>query len=160
MCVCVWCSRSQELSSSPSPQYQRNSTAQLSDATSLPRSRSSDEQQQQQRVTSSPAAAAASGDGVDQRLKRDDGKQSAFIYNNLLTTADMYRVAPKWRNFLYAFTLWDINQFTKSFDCQNLKKICNNAITKNLTTHQVLSLIHIWRCRRSYACRSRWSPYH
>ena len=25
---------------------------------------------------------------------------------------------------------------------------------------QYLSLIHIWRCRRSYACRSRWSPYH
>ena len=25
---------------------------------------------------------------------------------------------------------------------------------------QGLSLIHIWRCRRSYACRSRWSPYH
>ena len=24
----------------------------------------------------------------------------------------------------------------------------------------LLSLIHIWRCRRSYACRSRWSPYH
>ena len=24
----------------------------------------------------------------------------------------------------------------------------------------VLSLIHIWRCRRSYAYRSRWSPYH
>ena len=23
-----------------------------------------------------------------------------------------------------------------------------------------LSLIHIWRCRRAYACRSRWSPYH
>ena len=25
---------------------------------------------------------------------------------------------------------------------------------------KLLSLIHIWRCRRSYACRSRWSPYH
>ena len=25
--------------------------------------------------------------------------------------------------------------------------------------HQ-LSLIHIWRCRRSTLCRSRWSPYH
>ena len=25
---------------------------------------------------------------------------------------------------------------------------------------RLLSLIHIWRCRRSYACRSRWSPYH
>ena len=23
-----------------------------------------------------------------------------------------------------------------------------------------LSLIHIWRCRRLDACRSRWSPYH
>ena len=23
-----------------------------------------------------------------------------------------------------------------------------------------LSLIHIWRCRRSTLCRSRWSPYH
>ena len=30
----------------------------------------------------------------------------------------------------------------------------NNKITKNL------SLIHIWRCRRSTLCRSRWSPYH
>ena len=25
---------------------------------------------------------------------------------------------------------------------------------------QNLSLIHIWRCRRRFACRSRWSPYH
>ena len=24
----------------------------------------------------------------------------------------------------------------------------------------MLSLIHIWRCRRSTLCRSRWSPYH
>ena len=24
----------------------------------------------------------------------------------------------------------------------------------------LLSLIHIWRCRRDYRCRSRWSPYH
>ena len=27
------------------------------------------------------------------------------------------------------------------------------------TVHE-LSLIHIWRCRRSHKCRSRWSPYH
>ena len=26
--------------------------------------------------------------------------------------------------------------------------------------YQYLSLIHIWRCRRSTLCRSRWSPYH
>ena len=28
------------------------------------------------------------------------------------------------------------------------------------TLPQCLSLIHIWRCRRSTLCRSRWSPYH
>ena len=30
----------------------------------------------------------------------------------------------------------------------------------DLLLMEYLSLIHIWRCRRSYACRSRWSPYH
>ena len=33
-----------------------------------------------------------------------------------------------------------------------------NVQGKNKCTH--LSLIHIWRCRRSTLCRSRWSPYH
>ena len=33
---------------------------------------------------------------------------------------------------------------------------CFTCITNPLT----LSLIHIWRCRRSTLCRSRWSPYH
>ena len=33
----------------------------------------------------------------------------------------------------------------------------NTADTKPLLH---LSLIHIWRCRRSTLCRSRWSPYH
>ena len=28
------------------------------------------------------------------------------------------------------------------------------------TICKLLSLIHIWRCRRSTLCRSRWSPYH
>ena len=30
----------------------------------------------------------------------------------------------------------------------------------NKETLIYLSLIHIWRCRRSTLCRSRWSPYH
>ena len=30
----------------------------------------------------------------------------------------------------------------------------------NFPQHRNLSLIHIWRCRRSTLCRSRWSPYH
>ena len=34
-------------------------------------------------------------------------------------------------------------------------------VSLHVANHVVyLSLIHIWRCRRSYACRSRWSPYH
>ena len=37
-------------------------------------------------------------------------------------------------------------------------------LTHNLITISAslwtLSLIHIWRCRRSTLCRSRWSPYH
>ena len=30
----------------------------------------------------------------------------------------------------------------------------------SLTLCWLLSLIHIWRCRRYAVCRSRWSPYH
>ena len=33
------------------------------------------------------------------------------------------------------------------------------TLTFNLSRSS-LSLIHIWRCRRSTLCRSRWSPYH
>ena len=31
---------------------------------------------------------------------------------------------------------------------------------KKISIFKCLSLIHIWRCRRSTLCRSRWSPYH
>ena len=37
---------------------------------------------------------------------------------------------------------------------------CKEVATDMWDVLQRLSLIHIWRCRRSYACRSRWSPYH
>ena len=33
----------------------------------------------------------------------------------------------------------------------------NQSINQSINQ---LSLIHIWRCRRSTLCRSRWSPYH
>ena len=45
--------------------------------------------------------------------------------------------------------------YNQSFHCANTP-IC--------IFHQyaicLLSLIHIWRCRRRLRCRSRWSPYH
>ena len=36
------------------------------------------------------------------------------------------------------------------------RRRCRKRWTMNIS----LSLIHIWRCRRSTLCRSRWSPYH
>ena len=33
-------------------------------------------------------------------------------------------------------------------------------LTSIISCVHKLSLIHIWRCRRSTLCRSRWSPYH
>ena len=39
-----------------------------------------------------------------------------------------------------------------------VRKTCKNILSMlNIVS---LSLIHIWRCRRSTLCRSRWSPYH
>ena len=37
---------------------------------------------------------------------------------------------------------------------------CSAVLFIWLLLPKVLSLIHIWRCRRSTLCRSRWSPYH
>ena len=38
-----------------------------------------------------------------------------------------------------------------------ISQICEISVSDALLA---LSLIHIWRCRRSTLCRSRWSPYH
>jgi len=38
---------------------------------------------------------------------------------------------------MYALTSSDINRFPKLFHCQNQEKICNNTVTKDLTTPQV-----------------------
>ena len=41
----------------------------------------------------------------------------------------------------------------------NLVNVAFTALVTALAVNW-LSLIHIWRCRRSTLCRSRWSPYH
>ena len=46
-----------------------------------------------------------------------------------------------------------------NFD-QSLGHLKNKKIVYFCLFIQLLSLIHIWRCRRSTLCRSRWSPYH
>ena len=54
--------------------------------------------------------------------------------------------------FIMSACLW------MSFICYFDRVTCENAI-HNLRS-LCLSLINIWRCRRSTLCRSRWSPYH
>ena len=45
---------------------------------------------------------------------------------------------------------------------EKIRTICCHLDKKLIEMHLALnlSLIHIWRCRRSTLCRSRWSPYH
>ena len=43
---------------------------------------------------------------------------------------------------------------------ENKHCVLTQSITSLNFTTLHLSLIHIWRCRRSTLCRSRWSPYH
>ena len=55
--------------------------------------------------------------------------------------------------------IWNIWTKTSGTFCGqcNLRLLSTKVLQGSVAT---LSLIHIWRCRRSYACRSRWSPYH
>ena len=52
------------------------------------------------------------------------------------------------------FLLW---RFSKGVECCLYVKLVQD---KYKCSKQILSLIHIWRCRRIERCRSRWSPYH
>ena len=49
---------------------------------------------------------------------------------------------------------------TVSSWCVMIVGTCRTQILDNTRSPYILSLIHIWRCRRSTLCRSRWSPYH
>ena len=50
------------------------------------------------------------------------------------------------------------NMACENFDLASV--IAKSIIQANKDLIFLLSLIHIWRCRRSTLCRSRWSPYH
>ena len=93
---------------------------------------------------------------------------------------DFYDQYVKWRRFAQGCAFWGSRKqkfiFRPHFSPKRkfwanfwrdrnfrLKK----ALTMAMLTYKLplivivaLSLIHIWRCRRSTLCRSRWSPYH
>ena len=45
-------------------------------------------------------------------------------------------------------------------DCLEVRGEIIRTVLCCIVYWKLLSLIHIWRCRRSTLCRSRWSPYH
>ena len=59
---------------------------------------------------------------------------------------------------VYNVAASDRRLYDCKFSGQLYIKSTERIFTKILL--QMLSLIHIWRCRRSTLCRSRWSPYH
>ena len=75
----------------------------------------------------------------------------------------------KWKNKL---RLVGINECSTNWEMQPIRTfniafciICillseRDYVTFGSLLSQILSLIHIWRCRRIERCRSRWSPYH
>ena len=47
-------------------------------------------------------------------------------------------------HILYALKIPNVNRFSKLFYCQNQERICNNTITKYLTTPQVCRHTTLW----------------
>ena len=69
-----------------------------------------------------------------------------------------YDKMPFWRKIYgQKFKIWAPCRKFVELSVGILSEICMKCLSKVAIS---LSLIHIWRCRRSYACRSRWSPYH
>ena len=52
---------------------------------------------------------------------------------------------------------WFFKPFPQILACEEKTK---TTTTDHIYSLDTLSLIHIWRCRRTPRCRSRWSPYH
>ena len=74
-----------------------------------------------------------------------------------------------WIEWLCVFLLSSVallinwEQLALSIACNWLSVICITQLDNYHgvpLTQVLLSLIHIWRCRRAVTCRSRWSPYH
>ena len=56
---------------------------------------------------------------------------------------------------------WNITEVINTSRVNGFRKHTHIHTESNTDcAHQLLSLIHIWRCRRIERCRSRWSPYH
>ena len=65
-----------------------------------------------------------------------------------------------WPNNTHVTCLCTTCSFRHKQHSRHLSQYHLQLPTQTTLTSPVLSLIHIWRCRRITGCRSRWSPYH
>ena len=77
---------------------------------------------------------------------------NAFVWTLELLTLMEMNCNKLARKLQYSSLMFDRFFVRIAVKCQ--LKLRTKILYKNL------SLIHIWRCRRSTLCRSRWSPYH
>ena len=123
---------------------------------------------------------------LSQFCKSVHHSKCATAFENLTNFANI-KTATIWQQFTYGITqLWFLVSFNwnlsliftnkleflkyhvwKYIDdiypilsCENIGYISPIYIMPSLLLTNMLSLIHIWRCRRIERCRSRWSPYH
>ena len=75
------------------------------------------------------------------------------------TSANVYMSVYQFTSHLLYTTLWQEPSHWSAIVQQLLGFPCKGTVSYQVLV-QSLSLIHIWRCRRSTLCRSRWSPYH
>ena len=82
-------------------------------------------------------------------LRRLSGPQALQIWTHWTFTSG----APCWKSIINSS-----RSIRQLMSWKSLCRLFGKRCHENTWTR--LSLIHIWRCRRSTLCRSRWSPYH
>ena len=92
----------------------------------------------------------------------------SFFFKSL--SSDQLSRGIRWLSGYFFFLYYRYHRYYRTtIDClldfrfltkQTLYAVTDSPPSISIRDPLYLSLIHIWRCRRSYACRSRWSPYH
>jgi len=84
---------------------------------------------------------------IDGRIKSSNEKHDdSFAWLEIVWSLSLFlQGSPKnLVQFLCAVTISYINWFSKLFHCQNREKICNNTVTKYLSTPPVSCYIRLW----------------
>ena len=89
------------------------------------------------------------------RLLSDYRSFVMFLHNRVIHTSP---AVPKYNNHYFTDQKWP-PLMKLTYTCLK-SPVLGQWLKFSQCLCLFLSLIHIWRCRRSTLCRSRWSPYH